>query len=179
MTFFNINSIFSRRIKKSVKKSFLAIATLGLILPTVSTLQVSRAEASSNPSKNSSGAPSSRTVLEDGTYLFGQSPQPDQIGSAYAVLSVQNNQTIGAFYYPHSSFDCFSGQVLPDRLAVNVVDSYDQVSYPYEVALSVSDDSLVAGSAAPAYTLEGFHQINELSTQDLEMLAVCKSDFAQ
>lgn len=175
MTFFNRHSISSRLSKTSVKKSFFkksffTVATLGFLIPTVSSLQISDAIASSSRA--------SRTVLEDGTYLFGQSPQPNQIGSAYAVLSVENNQTVGAFYYPHSSFNCFSGQVLPDRLAVNVVDSYDQTTYPHEVALSVSDD-LIAGSAAPAYTLEGLHRIEALGAQDVEMLAVCEADLSQ
>lgn len=167
MTFFHNNSIFSYIVKKSVKKSFLIIATLGLLVPAATAFRASDAIASNS---------SDRTVLEDGNYLFGQTPQPDQIGSAYAVLSVENNQAVGAFYYPHSSFDCFSGQVSPERLAVNVVDSYSRVTYPYEIALTLGD-SLVAGSAAPTYTLEGFHQIDRLSEQDLEMLTVCEADF--
>ena len=170
MTFFNLNSIAFHLSKRSIKKSYFAIATLGFLVPTVSSFQISDAVASSNRAN--------RIVLEDGTYLFGQSPQPNQVGSAYAVLSVRDNQTIGAFYYPHSSFDCFSGQVLPDRLAVSIVDSYDQTTYPYEMALSVSD-SLVAGSAAPGYTLEGMYQISEPRAQDLDILSICESDFAQ
>ncbi|MEL7334137.1 MAG: hypothetical protein AAFN12_17955, partial [Cyanobacteria bacterium J06560_2] len=163
MTFFNRLSTPAHAIQKAI----LMVAALGLVFPTVSSAQVQ--------SETTTGSVS-RPVLEDGTYLFGQSPEPDTIGSAYAVLSVQNNQAVGAFYYPHSSFDCFSGQVYPDRLAVNVVDSYEQTVHPYEVALTL-DDTLVAGAAAGAYTLEGFHQLDDLSAQDVDMLSVCAADF--
>ncbi|MEL6815367.1 MAG: hypothetical protein AAFP03_11205, partial [Cyanobacteria bacterium J06598_3] len=101
--------------------------------------------AQQTPSVATAGRQSSRNILEDGTYLFGQSPTPNQLGAAYAILSVENNQTVGAFYQPHSSFDCFSGEVLPNRLAVNVIDSYEQTTHPYSVAVTV-EDSLVAGA---------------------------------
>ncbi|MEM8504914.1 MAG: hypothetical protein AAF716_17385 [Cyanobacteria bacterium P01_D01_bin.1] len=115
-------------------------------------------------------------VIENGTYLFGQSPQRDQIGTSYAVFSVTDNRAVGAFYQPNSSFDCFSGHVYPDRMALNVVDSYRQTVHPYSVALT-TDGSLTAGSAAPAYTLQGFHRIDSPSDQDMEILAVCEADF--
>ena len=162
MTFFKSISTQTRLIKKSL----LSIAALSLAFPTVGFAQTQ------------SASPVSRPVLEDGTYLFGQSPQPNEIGSAYAVLSVQNNQTVGAFYYPRSSFACFSGQVTHNNQAVNVVDSYDQTVYPYEIALTV-DSTLVAGDAAGAYALEGFHRIETLSAQDIEILGVCEADFNQ
>ena len=118
------------------------------------------------------------TFLADGTYLFGQSQSPDVMGSAYAIVSVQNNQTVGAFYQPHSSFDCFSGEVLPGRLAINIVDSYEGTIYPYSIALTAAD-SLTAGTAAGAYTLEGFYRLDNLSDQDQEILAICQADLAE
>ena len=148
-----------------VKASLLAFAALGIALP------------SANPAQASTDIVTNRTVLADGVYLFGQSPNPNEVGSAYAVLSVKSNQTIGAFYQPRSSFDCFSGEVAPNQLAVEVVDSYTQTTHPYAVALTL-EDSLVAGQAAGAYTLEGFHRIENLSAQDYEILATCQTDFA-
>ncbi|MGI8934884.1 hypothetical protein [Leptolyngbya sp. BC1307] len=150
-----------------LKRSLLAVAALGLAFPGVSVAQTAAPQASAT-----------RTVLADGTYLFGQSPEPGEIGATYAVLSVENNQTVGAFYQPSSSFDCFSGQIMPDKLAVNVVDSYDQTVHPYSIALAV-DDSPVVGAAAGAYGLEGFHRIESISDQDQEILGVCQADLAQ
>ena len=158
--------LFSNRFNASnlFKTSLLALAALGLALPATSYAQQTLSNSSA------------RDVLEDGTYLFGQSPDANVIGSTYAVFSVQDNRTVGAFYQPRSSYDCFSGEVSPTRLAVNIVDSYSQAVYPYDVALTLTD-SLVAGQAAGAYTLEGFHRIDSLSEKDNEILAVCDASF--
>ncbi|MEL6776979.1 MAG: hypothetical protein AAFO06_06960 [Cyanobacteria bacterium J06597_16] len=158
-----------------LKKTLLALAVCGLAFPSVSNAQV----VDSSADVTTARASTSRPALDEGTYLFGQSPEANQVGSAYAVFSVQNNnQIIGAFYHPHSSFDCFSGEVLSDQLAVNVIDSYDQTGHPYSVALRV-EEALVAGAGAGAYTLEGFHRISEVSQGDYDMLAVCQADFSQ
>ena len=151
-----------------VKKGLLALATLGLMFPGTSVAQITNETAD---------AMSSRAVLEDGTYLFGQSENRDELGMTYAVLSVKDNRTVGAFYQPRSSFDCFSGQITPTELAVNIVDSYSQEIHPYAVAVTL-DNSLVAGQAVGAYTLDGFTQLDTLSAKDQEILAVCQSDFA-
>ncbi|MGC1307210.1 MAG: hypothetical protein WA885_08280 [Phormidesmis sp.] len=134
--------------------------------------------AQESPAAESADRPSSHAVLADGTYLFGQSPEPGVAGSTYAVFSVKNNRTVGAFYQPRSSFDCFSGEISPSQLAVNVVDSYTQTVHPYAVAVALSD-SLVAGEAAGAYALEGFSPIDTLSAQDYEILEICQADLAQ
>ncbi|MEM6598044.1 MAG: hypothetical protein AAF635_07735 [Cyanobacteria bacterium P01_C01_bin.69] len=183
MTF--LKSISTRT--QLIKASLLALAAVGFALPEVSPAQLStqqpsiQASTAVNKSAVSTAAVNTsveQTILADGNYLFGQSPQPNVNGAAYTVLSVQNSQTVGAFYQPNSSFDCFYGSVQPNQLAINIVDSYEQTVYPYEVALTV-DSSVVAGRGAGAYTLEGFHRIDTLSDQDLEILAVCQADFAQ
>lgn len=157
-----------------LKKTLLALAVLGLAFPGSST-----AQQFSRPSAEATSRVSgTQSVLEEGSYFFGQSPEREQIGSAYAVLSVQGNQTIGAFYYPYSSFDCFSGEVLPNRLALNVVDSYEQTTHPYSIALTL-EDSLVAGEAAGLFTLEGFHRIEEIGASEHNILAVCQADLTQ
>ena len=67
---------------------------------------------------------------------------------------------------------------MPNRLALDVVDSYAQTTHPYSVALTL-EQAFVAGSGAGAYTLEGFYQLDGLSSQDRDILAVCEADFAQ
>ncbi len=160
-----LKSIFNRT--GILQGSLLALATVGLAVPSVSLAQEGSAALTDDV----------RIVLEDGNYLFGQSANLNEAGATYTVISVEGNQVIGAFYQPNSSFDCFEGEVLSDRLALDIVDSYEQTVYPYEVALEV-DQELVAGSAADAYTMEGFHRLEALSAQDLDILSVCKADFA-
>jgi hypothetical protein len=150
------------------KASLLALAAVGIAFP-----GVSRAQLSSFDTSAPATAP--RAVLADGTYLFGQSPNPGEAGSDYAVFSIKDNQTVGAFYQLNSSFDCFSGEISPSRLSVNIVESYTQESYPYAIAVAL-DDNLTAGSAAGGYTLKGFHQIDTLSALDHQILAVCQAD---
>ncbi|MEL6814486.1 MAG: hypothetical protein AAFP03_06700 [Cyanobacteria bacterium J06598_3] len=128
--------------------------------------------------------PQSLALLEDGLYLFGQSPQRDQSGVTYAVLSIYNHRTVGAFYQPRSVFNCFSGQVRPHQLTLDVVDAYTQTVHPYAVSV-ISDTSLVADKSTEAiYTLDGFYQIDkhpqidDLTVQDAEILAVCQADLS-
>ena len=169
-------------ISSSIKKVLLSLSVLGLSFATVGVAQTSANpiadQPASQPVSQNSTYTEDLSVLENGVYLFGQSPQRDQIGASYTIFSVSGNQTVGAFYQPNSSFDCFSGQVHPDRMALNVVDSYEQTVHPYAIALT-TDSSLTAGSAAPAYTLTGFHHIEDVSDQDLNILSVCEADLNQ
>ena len=170
---FSLESVSSRF--QLINKTFLTFAVLGLAIPSASLAQpVSKVSANSNTYPSSA----THTVLADGIYLFGQSPNPNQIGAAYAIFSVQANQTVGAFYQPQSSFDCFTGEAYPNQLAVNVIDSYNQTIYPYNIALTV-EDTLVAGNAAGAYTLDGFHRIEDISANDEWMLSTCQANIAQ
>ena len=164
----------------ALKKCLLALATCGLVLSSASA-GAGIAQSNASPDRllsKQASASATRAVLADGVYLFGQTETPNELGMAYTVFSVSRNQAVGAVYQPRSSFDCFSGQISPDKLAMNIVDSYDQTAYSYEIAVSL-DNSLVAGNAAGAYSLDGFHRIDELSGKDLEMLAVCQADLAE
>ncbi|MEM7770518.1 MAG: hypothetical protein AAF327_08410, partial [Cyanobacteria bacterium P01_A01_bin.37] len=118
----------------------------------------------------------SRTVLEDGVYLYGQSPDPGQLGSAYLVFEVSSSDVVGAFYMPHSSFDCFQGEFQENRLALQITDSYEQVTFPYAIALD--QDAVLASSGdlpATDIGLAGFHQVEFVSANDHRILNVCKA----
>jgi hypothetical protein len=69
-------------------------------------------------------------------HLFGQVAQPDQIGQGYMVVERSGDRVYGALYFPSSSFDCFHGQVEGTELAMTIINSYDQETYPYSVALA-------------------------------------------
>lgn len=114
----------------------------------------------------------------DGFYLYGQSPEPNQLGSAYMVFEARNGLAVGAFYMPNSSFDCFYGSVQPTEMALTVVDSYSLEAFPYEVALESADAvaNVDGSSASLELDIEGFHQLPELSESDHEILSVCQAD---
>ncbi|RMF68460.1 MAG: hypothetical protein D6742_05070 [Cyanobacteria bacterium J069] len=131
----------------------------------------------SSVARANAGLPTSQR-LPDGTYLYGQSQQAEQIGSAYMVFEVDSNRVVGAFYMPNSSFDCFFGEVQAQELALSVIDSYEQTVHPYSVALRT--DAAVAangGEAIAPLSLEGFHPIAALSENDQRMLSTCKVDY--
>ncbi|MFM7424417.1 MAG: hypothetical protein ACKO7W_05385 [Elainella sp.] len=115
--------------------------------------------------------------LEDGVYLYGQSPEPATLGSEYLVFEVNQGEVIGGFYMPRSSFDCFEGKVEADRLALTVIDSYDRSPHDYAVALAASDSVASAdGSTAVPLGLQGYHRLNSLGEIDQHILTTCKAD---
>jgi hypothetical protein len=156
-----------------LKISLLVMATASVAIPGLGAAQASSLQSAAQPV-----AENLRKGLTDGDYVFGQSPLPQQPGAAYAVLSVKEGQVVGAFYAPNSSFDCFSGEVQANHLALNVVESYTQTAYPYNVALTASE-ALTAGEAAGSPTLEGFQPLPALSEIDQQILGICQADFAQ
>lgn len=121
----------------------------------------------------------SETVnIPDGVYLYGESQQPNQIGSAYLVFEVSDNQAVGAFYMPHSSFDCFQGEVQGDRFNLTLTNSYDQSTYAY--SLPIQTDSYVASAVEivpPTVQLNGFNPVQTVSDNDHRILETCKADF--
>ena len=115
----------------------------------------------------------------DGVYLYGQSPDPEQVGAAYAVIEIVDNQAVGAFYMPQSSFDCFYGAVESDNLNLNVVSSYDQETHEYSVAFQGGTAIATAEDAAAPVELVGYHSIDTVSSNDHRMLGVCRTDMAE
>ncbi|NJO70734.1 MAG: hypothetical protein HC825_01505 [Oscillatoriales cyanobacterium RM1_1_9] len=118
--------------------------------------------------------------LQEGIYLYGESPVPNQVGQAYMIFEVTSDRVIGAFYMLNSSFDCFSGKPQGNQLTLTIVDSYTQESHSYGIAIHHS--AMVAahqGSGTePGITLEGFHPIASISDNDHRILATCKADLA-
>ncbi len=109
-------------------------------------------------------------------YLFGQSPQPDQIGQGYVVMERTGDRVYGALYYPSSSYDCFHGPVQGTEVAMTIIDSYAQESYPYSIALAegpVVAAGETAGNLMP-FNLDGFSAIETLSDNDHRMLDLCR-----
>ncbi|MDX2212632.1 MAG: hypothetical protein SFY66_05005 [Oculatellaceae cyanobacterium bins.114] len=139
------------------------------------------AQGAEVPSRLSQAASetSPQPVMPDGVYLYGQSPQAEQIGSTYVVFEVNRDRVVGAFYMPSSSFDCFQGELRPNQMDLTVADSYDQESYSYAVAVqhngSVADTH---GRAIAETMIPGYHSLAVVSDNDQNILATCKQRFS-
>lgn len=156
----------AQRCGKSTKSLGLALglAVMGAVAPALA----GEATRSASPSQ----------PLADGVYLYGQSPDPEQIGASYMVFEVSQGNVVGAFYMPRSSFDCFHGNLEADRVALTVIDSYEQTPHEYAVAYETSDSVAMAGGETLApVSLAGFHRIDTVSENDQRLLSSCKADF--
>lgn len=118
-------------------------------------------------------------IMPNGTYLYGQSPEAEQVGSTYVVFEVERDRVVGAFYMPQSSFNCFEGQLQPRQMQLTVLDSYEQVSYSYAVAMQ--PDAPLAnrqGTAIAPTAMPGYHSLSALSDADHQLVATCKQRLA-
>lgn len=99
--------------------------------------------------------------LPDGVYLYGESPEPEQIQKTYLVFEVRRGLTVGAIYMPSSSFDCFYGNAGTQQLKLTIVNSYEQNSYNFSIPL------------------KEFHAIASVSSNDSRILGVCKDSYQE
>jgi hypothetical protein len=183
---FNIPVRFSQRlqsvvtqIEKPVTGLLLTLGLAAVALPTFSASSTATPAAftkSAAPKVALLAQGSTAQPLADGVYLYGQSPERDQLNSAYLVFEVTQGRIVGAFYMPRSSFDCVYGDMQADQLALNVVDSYSREAYPYAVALESGGAIADAQGAAAPVNLEGMHRITDLSSNDQRILSTCKAD---
>lgn len=125
---------------------------------------------------NAAPLKASESSLPDGTYLYGQSPTPDTIGSEYLVFEVRNGTVAGAFYLPSSEFACFSGTLDARSMNLSVIDPYENEAYPYAIALE-PQSPVAEGLASPVEMgLAGYHRLEAPSENDLRMLNVCQGN---
>lgn len=101
-------------------------------------------------------AQQAESTLANGTYLYGEMPQPDQVGKGYVVFAHQNGKVMGAFYYPLSEFDCFAGSMKDNTLEVQSV--------------GVGDPELETVNV----NLAEMYQIQPMSESDRRILSSCK-----
>ncbi len=111
---------------------------------------------SSTAAASSSGLIDSRR-LNNGVYLYGKSAKPEQIQQEYFVFEVKNNRVVGAFYMPHSSYDCFHGALEAGKLDLNIISTYDEVTYTHSV------------------NLQDYQPISLVSGNDQQILFACKT----
>lgn len=170
-----------------VSKTFFisTLAAIALISPVDSSSQAKEVNVSSAVSVagSTSNLISQRADepqrFADGAYLYGQADAANELGSAYLVFETRGDQFIGAFYMPHSSFDCVYGEIAANRLDMTIVNSYGEGTYAYAVNLVDQSDVAGAESVSTDIGLEGFNQIEELTETDQSVLAVCLDNYAQ
>ncbi|MEM1252040.1 MAG: hypothetical protein AAGI69_06370 [Cyanobacteria bacterium P01_H01_bin.21] len=114
--------------------------------------------------------------LSDGIYLFGEEPLPEQLQTAYMIFEARAGQVVGAFYSPYSSFDCFQGTIENTQLSLAITETYSQEEYAYALDL---EDTAIAGPGGSQFGIEGFHQIEAVSENDVRILNTCQDYYSQ
>lgn len=94
----------------------------------------------------------------DGSYLYGETPQPNQVSKGYVVFQRQKGKVVGAIYSPNSEFSCFTGSKKNNTLDVK----------------SVGAGELKTGTAK--INLSRLHQIKSLSANEQRIISVCKQE---
>ncbi|MDZ7956454.1 MAG: hypothetical protein RMY34_00845 [Aulosira sp. DedQUE10] len=126
--------------------------------------------------KEAANVPISNVPKQNGVYLYGQSPEANQIGQGYIVFEKRQDKVSGALYMPNSEFSCFQGTV--DRsgeLAMTVNGSADESS-SNEVATtnrlpSINEEEL--SSYPYSVALQDYHQLKSISANDRRILQMC------
>ncbi|WP_322698381.1 hypothetical protein [Nostoc sp. DedSLP03] len=139
----NLPATVSTKLQKSAAFILLSLALVGLEIPSSS--------GQSLPNSSTKSAP-----FVDGTYLYGETPKPNQIGKAYLLLQRQQGNIVGALYYPNSEFSCFTGKQNNNTVSAKSLSSNKAKTENMKINLS------------------NFHQIKLISANDQRILTVCK-----
>ncbi|BAZ09270.1 hypothetical protein NIES4071_10770 [Calothrix sp. NIES-4071] len=115
---------------------------------------------------------------QDGVYLYGQSPQPKQIGQGYIIFEKNQGRVVGALYMPDSEFSCFNGNVdSSGELAMTVNPGAGETGQTQVAAQNkapkINEDEPT--SYAYSVALRDFHQINQISKLDRDILNACQN----
>jgi hypothetical protein len=130
---------------------------------------------STNLQKNVT-SPKVNLPQKDGIYLYGQSPQPDQLGQGYVLFQKRQGRLIGALYMPRSEFSCFQGTLEPSGELAMTVTGSPEAGGIREVATtsripSFNEDQAMSYSYSVA--LKDYHKINAISASDRRILQMC------
>lgn len=133
--------------------------------------------------------PAANSSIPDGTYLYGQSNQPQQLGKEYIVFEARQGKVVGAMYLPSSEYSCFYGTLDAKQLNLTVANSYDQTAFAHTIARSQTSEVAAVGehlniqnnSDALKYphavALEGYQPISQVSDIDKQLLDTCRSNY--
>jgi hypothetical protein len=119
--------------------------------------------------------PVTTPTLPDGVYAFGEMPEAGQLGTTYMVLEINDQRTVGGFYQPQSSFDCFHGEITDQAMQLTIQSSYEQADYDWSIALITQEHVATQGQVSGHVVPQGFHALPELSNTDHSVLQTCQS----
>ena len=119
--------------------------------------------------------PATKFPKQDGVYLYGQSPQPNQLGQGYIVFQKRQNQVMGALYMPSSEFSFFQGNVdSRGELAMTVTapgeGGVEDVATANTIPKLDPDQPM---TYAYSVALQDYHQLNTVSDNDRQILQMC------
>lgn len=116
---------------------------------------------------------------KDGIYVYGKSPQANQLGEEYIVFEVKRGKVVGALYMPQSEFSCFNGSIKSGELAMMVAGFPDNGEGPVQVA-AVGNPAMGVGEQPIIYPysvqLKDYHQLSQVSQNDQRMLGMCQDN---
>jgi len=114
--------------------------------------------------------------LADGVYAFSESQVAEQIGATNIVFEVTDGELVGGFYQPHSSFDCFYGEIAGNQMLLTVVDSYQKTEYPFTLAINNQEQIAAQDAALNGLAPSGFHRLPALNEMGQAVLQTCQTD---
>lgn len=129
--------------------------------------------------------------VKNGTYLYGQSSEAEQIGKEYIVFEARQGQVIGALYLPHSEFSCFYGTIDSSKMNLTVANPYDQTALSHTIAREQQSPVAYSGNQLNlennydsltyphAVQLEGYQEISRIGDNDRRILDICVGSYQQ
>ncbi|MBE9127840.1 MULTISPECIES: hypothetical protein [unclassified Coleofasciculus] len=136
-------------------------------------------------------AQTSTASIADGVYLYGQSSEPEQIGTEYIVFEADHGKLLGALYLPNSEFSCFYGTLDSNQMNLTVVNPYDQTALSHTIARA-QPQSIAAARSQPnlgntyesltyphTVSLEGYQPVGKLSDNDKRILSTCRESYQE
>lgn len=133
--------------------------------------------------------PASHNTIADGTYLYGQSSEPQQLGKEYIVFEARQGKVIGAMYLPSSEYSCFYGTLDAKQLNLTVANPYDQTAFSHTIARAQTSQVAAVGehlniqtgydslTYPHAVALEGYQPVSKINDSDKEILNTCRSTY--
>jgi len=133
--------------------------------------------------------PKPTSSMPDGTYLYGQTSQPGQIGQEYVVFEARQGKVVGAMYMPSSEYACFYGTLNSKQMNLTVVNPYNQTAFSHTIAREQTTQVAAAGGQIDlentydsltyphSIGLEGYLPINQVGDNDKQILNTCVSNY--
>ncbi len=148
-------------------------------------------QAQAVPKQTIAQLPTSEASLPDGTYLYGQSSQSQQIGKEYLIFEASQGKVTGAMYLPSSEYSCFHGTLDSKQMNLTVVNPYDQTAFSHSIARAQPAHIAAAGGQINLQNtydtvtyphtvqLEGYQPISKVSDNDQQVLNLCRNNSYQ